>query len=492
MGIEQSAPVNATSTFLFEKSRITISVPVDSAVYYAAKSTDKSVSIYGNVSESVWVTDSYLEMVNDPAQDRMYSDLLHTVPGESGMMKGFRVTSTLELMAAYTQSLTYETTPDNPTKYPVETVVEGAGDCDDKSVLLAGLLSREGYKVALLAFTPESHMALGVGSTGSLYKDTGYAYIETTNLSYVGIPPDELAGGVVLTSEPLVIPVGNGTILYSSGAETAYIHDMSTISGQKVTTLNAQLAPIASDLTAKQDQIAQLESRMQALRRLREYRGIQCAGLIPQRAGIGLQRRTLHLPGRGGAGQCLCRCLQLHYHARIRPERHLRMGEGEYAGVDEIRRHLIPGLQKSPSRKRRCPIACCRLQAPDCRIAVLPGDIDPDKPAPVFCRDKRCRSRAVERVEHDIIFVREKFHEPARQFLGKHCRVIELFHPVFGRDLPAADHPLLEFIGGDVDILAAARFFVGPLVKDLDKFPRVLDVGHGRRLPAPHAVYLAL
>ena len=76
VGIEQSAPVNATSTFLFEKSRITISVPVDSAVYYAAKSTDKSVSIYGNVSESVWVTDSYLEMVNDPAQERMYSDLL--------------------------------------------------------------------------------------------------------------------------------------------------------------------------------------------------------------------------------------------------------------------------------------------------------------------------------------------------------------------------------------------------------------------------------
>ena len=76
VGTEQSAPINATSTFLFEKSRITISVPVDSAVYYAAKSTDKSVSIYGNVSESVWVTDSYREMVNDPAQDQMYSDLI--------------------------------------------------------------------------------------------------------------------------------------------------------------------------------------------------------------------------------------------------------------------------------------------------------------------------------------------------------------------------------------------------------------------------------
>ena len=51
VGTDQSAPINATSTFLFEKSRITITVPVDAAVYHAAKSTDKSVSIYGNVSE---------------------------------------------------------------------------------------------------------------------------------------------------------------------------------------------------------------------------------------------------------------------------------------------------------------------------------------------------------------------------------------------------------------------------------------------------------
>jgi hypothetical protein len=169
-------------------------------------------------------------------------------------------------MAAYTQSLTYETTPDNPAKYPVETVVDGAGDCDDKSLLLAGLLSREGYRVALLAFSPESHMALGVGSADSLYKDTGYAFLETTNLSYVGVPPDELAGGVVLTSEPLIIPVGNGTTLYTSGAETSYINDMSTISEQKVQGMDTQVKPLVSDLTAKQEQIARLETQMQTLR----------------------------------------------------------------------------------------------------------------------------------------------------------------------------------------------------------------------------------
>lgn len=265
VGTEQSAPINATSTFLFDKSRITITVPVDAAVYHAAKSTDKSVSIYGNVSEGTWVSDSYLAMVNDPAQDPMFADLLtqfRKIRNDQGLSSD----EYLELMAAYTQSLTYETTPDNPAKYPVETVVEGAGDCDDKSLLLTGLLSREGYKVALLTFTPESHMALGVGSTDSLYKDTGYAYLETTNLSYVGVPPDELAGGVALTSEPLIIPVGNGTTLYTSGAETSYIDEMSTLSEQKVLGMDTQVKPLVSDLTAKQEQIARIEAQMQALR----------------------------------------------------------------------------------------------------------------------------------------------------------------------------------------------------------------------------------
>ena len=265
VGTDDSPPITATHTFPFENNQVTITVPVDAAVYSAAKSTDKTVSVYGNVTESVWVTDSYLELVNDPAQEQMYTDLIaqfRKIRDEEGLTSD----EYLELMATYIQSLTYENNPETPTKYPVETVVDGAGNCGDKSVLLAGLLSREGYKVSLLLFTPEVHMAVGVGSTDSLYKDTGYAYLETTNLSYVGVPPDELEGGVSLTSEPMVIPVGNGTTLYTSGAETAYIHDMSSISEQKVTTLNAQLAPIASDLTAKQDQISQIESRMESLR----------------------------------------------------------------------------------------------------------------------------------------------------------------------------------------------------------------------------------
>jgi len=261
----QGSPITATHTFLFENSKITISVPVDAGVYAGAKATDKSVSIYGNVSESIWVTDSYLAMVNDSAQDAMYESLLsqfRKIRDDQGLSSD----EYLELMAAYVQSLTYETTPDNPAKYPVETVVDSAGDCDDKSLLLAGLLSRENYKVALLSFSPESHMALGVGSTASLYKDTGYAYLETTNLSYVGVPPEELNGGVVLSSEPLVITVGSGTTLYESGAETSALNDMSLAAEQKAKVLEPKISSFSSDLAAKQDRIQQMEAQMQSLR----------------------------------------------------------------------------------------------------------------------------------------------------------------------------------------------------------------------------------
>jgi len=265
VGNDDSPPIIATHTFSFEDQKVTISIPVDTAVYKGAKSTDKSVSIYGNVSYSVWVTDSFLELVNDPAQDQMYSNLIDQFRKIRDQDK-LSSDEYLELMAAYTQSLTYVAIPNNPTKYPVETVVDGTGDCGDKSVLLAGLLSREGYNVSLFLFSPEAHMSVGVGSPDFLYKNTGYSYLESTNLSYVGIPPDELEGGIVLTSDPLVIPVGNGTISYTSGAETEYIHDMSTLSEQKAGNLKPSIKSYDSDLNSKQQAISQMESQMMSMR----------------------------------------------------------------------------------------------------------------------------------------------------------------------------------------------------------------------------------
>ena len=204
-------------------------------------------------------------MINDSAQDGFYSDLT----GEFSRMKQEQHLTDdeyVELMMVYVQSLTYVTKPDNPAKYPVETAVDQVGDCDDKSLLLAGLLAHEGYKVALLVFDPESHMAVGIGSPDSLYKNTGYAYIETTNFSFAGIPPDSLQGGVVIRSDPLVIPIGSGTKVYSGGKETVYINDAITRADQKATELAVQIESLNAELTAQTARISDLEAQMQQLK----------------------------------------------------------------------------------------------------------------------------------------------------------------------------------------------------------------------------------
>ena len=133
---------------------------------------------------------------------------------------GSTATGTSSSWPPRSSSSLYVTAPGTAAKYPVETWADRSGDCDDKALLLAGLLAREGYRVALLVFLPESHMALGIGCpAGYEYGGSGYAYLEVTNASYVGVVPD----GVRLASPPLVVPIGNGTTVYGAAPGIAAI-----------------------------------------------------------------------------------------------------------------------------------------------------------------------------------------------------------------------------------------------------------------------------
>jgi hypothetical protein len=261
----QSSPVIISHQFPFEKTTVSLTVPINVSVYEGAKQADKSTMIHGNVSETIWLADTYRAMVNDPAQEGMYSALLNEAHNIR-IHQGLSDDEYLELIAVYVQSLRYETREQNPAKFPVETVVDRAGDCDDKSLLLAGLLSREGYPVAVLLFGPEAHMAIGVGSDDYLYKNTGYAFLETTNYSFVGVPTDTLGGNLTLYSDPVIIPISNGTKLYGSGNETRYIYDMYMLSDQRVKELEPQIKSMGTDLTSQKEKIARLESQMRGMR----------------------------------------------------------------------------------------------------------------------------------------------------------------------------------------------------------------------------------
>jgi hypothetical protein len=257
----QSSPVIISHEFPFEKTRVTLKLPVNVSVYEGAKQAEKATTVYGNISETVWLAQSYRAMVQDPAQDSLYAALLEET-GKIGHQQKLTDDEYLELITVYIQSLRYQTREQNPVKFPVETVVDRAGDCDDKSLLLAGLLSREGYPVALLLFGPESHMAVGVGSDDYHYKNTGYAFVETTNYSFIGVPTDKLEGNLTLYSEPVVIPISNGTKSYGSGSKTRSIHDMDVLSDLKAKELEPRIKSLGANLTSQQEKIARLESQM--------------------------------------------------------------------------------------------------------------------------------------------------------------------------------------------------------------------------------------
>lgn len=70
-------------------------------------------------------------------------------------------------------------------RYPVETLADGTGDCEDKAVLLGSMFYELGIDFVLLL--PPDHMALGVpcddihGEQCFKFGDKKYYYLETTN-----------------------------------------------------------------------------------------------------------------------------------------------------------------------------------------------------------------------------------------------------------------------------------------------------------------------
>lgn len=261
-GSMPSAPVY---TFPFHDGTAVVDIGIDAPVYAGAKAADKGARIYDHgVAEEEWREGIYQALIGDPAQDGFYSSLIAALRAERESRRldddGYA-----ELLAVFVQSIPYENRNLTSPRFPVETYVDGMGDCDDKSLLLAGLLSREGYRTALLYFDQERHMAVGVGSTGGGYRDTGYSYIETTNVSLICIPPGQLAGGVELTSVPAVYPVGNGTLGYSRCHETEEIWKAKAGAERELALMEPEIGSREGELDGMR---VSLESERESMERL--------------------------------------------------------------------------------------------------------------------------------------------------------------------------------------------------------------------------------
>jgi hypothetical protein len=112
----------------------------------------------------------------------------------------------VQLLVNFVQSIPYEESESQ--KYPIETLFLNKGDCSDKSVLLAKLLSLAGYKTCLFVYKNAKHMAVGISSNDkSVAYHSGYIYVESTGYNPIGDIPKEFVGGVKINEEPTVVEV---------------------------------------------------------------------------------------------------------------------------------------------------------------------------------------------------------------------------------------------------------------------------------------------
>lgn len=258
-------------SFRFEESDVTIRVPLDRGAYLGARGSDKQIYLYSDLTDREWLPFYYTAFIDDPHQEAFFSDLI----GELRRVRSdLRLDDDryLELCSVFVQSLPYDddTALIEP-KFPIETYGDGTGDCDDKSMLLAGILSREGYSVALLLYSEEKHMAVGVPGDGCRDIGGGYAYIETTRSHFVGIVPERLAGDIILISEPMIIPIGEGTTGYGRCDQTAILSDLLTYCRDEIDRLNARIERESALLSEMNSDISSRKAEMDSLIRQGRY-----------------------------------------------------------------------------------------------------------------------------------------------------------------------------------------------------------------------------
>lgn len=174
-------------------------------------------------------TGDYSLYVTNPNDDAYLAHLVKTFK-DVKEQRGYTDRETVDLVIAFIQSLEYTTDLvstgfDEYPKYPMETLIEQGGDCEDTAILMASLLKEMGYGTVLLRLP--THMAVGVKGAsdmpGSYFEYSGvkYYYIETTGDGFqVGDMPDEYKGQKAifhfLVEQPLISFTcqTNGTTLY--------------------------------------------------------------------------------------------------------------------------------------------------------------------------------------------------------------------------------------------------------------------------------------
>lgn len=147
------------------------------------------------------IGNNFSNYVKDPNDDEWIGGIADNFYQE-GQKNGYTDYDIICLMVTFVQSLEYVTDKigtgyDEYPKFPLETLYDESGDCEDSSILLASLIRELGYGVVLVMF--EDHMGVGLQGDesfeGTYYEEAGvrYFFIETTSEGWeIGDLPTDL------------------------------------------------------------------------------------------------------------------------------------------------------------------------------------------------------------------------------------------------------------------------------------------------------------
>lgn len=182
------------------KCTVSLSIPESMYQYYSEKkrAETEDYSIYVTHPYDDEYINTIIQKMNFIALDRGYSEI-----------------EKINLIISFVQSLPYTsdnvTTPyDEYPRYPLETLVDNGGDCEDTSILTASLLKSMNYELILI--NPPGHMAVGVNvdTYGSYWTvdEKQYYYLETTSVGWeIGDIPDDYNGVSAYLYELTPIPI---------------------------------------------------------------------------------------------------------------------------------------------------------------------------------------------------------------------------------------------------------------------------------------------
>ena len=155
-------------------------------------------------------TDRYEKFIYLPEQDPFLVPLVDAIREKSvDQDDQVRIAVSLVQQIPYDQEILEKGTLE--IRYPYQTLLDNKGVCCEKSVLLAYILHKLGYGVALFDFENEKHSAVGIRSAPEYaYKNTGYAFIETTTPLIITDGNGNYPAFGRILSPPEVLPAGDG------------------------------------------------------------------------------------------------------------------------------------------------------------------------------------------------------------------------------------------------------------------------------------------